>query len=154
MDMLGTVHKWKPNVTDMIWRCLGTAIAMPNTMETRAQEPWSDYSWFFTDRASKSNQQNIQKKDQTKAGHERGPNEVPNEVKNYPGQTLTQILELEDFRLQLTVAVEYAHPKTKKTNTELSKERVEYAHPKTKQKKNTEVTQMVIKWYHEKYQFT
>ena len=62
MDMLGTVHKWKPNVTDMIWRCLGTAIAMPNTMETRAQEPWSDYSWFFTDRASKSNQQNIQKK--------------------------------------------------------------------------------------------
>jgi len=76
---------------------------------------------------------------------ERGPNEVQNEVKNYPGQTLTQILELEDFRLQLTVAVEYAHPKTKKTNTELSKERVEYAHPKTKQKKNTEVTQMVIK---------
>ena len=42
------------------------------------------------------------------------------------------------------VAVEYAHPKTKKTNTELSKERVEYAHPKTK-KTNTEVTQMVIK---------
>ena len=79
---------------------------------------------------------------------ERGPNEVPNEVKNYPGQTLTQILELEDFRLQLTVVVEYAHPKTKKTNTELSKERVEYAHPKTK-KTNTEVTQMVIKWYHE-----
>ena len=76
MDMLGTVHKWKPNVTDMIWRCLGTAIAMPNTMETRAQEPWSDYSWFFTDRASKSNQQNILKKDQTKAGHERGQNEV------------------------------------------------------------------------------
>ena len=75
---------------------------------------------------------------------ERGPNEVPNEVKNYPGQTLTQILELEDFRLQLTVAVEYAHPKTKKTHTELSKERVEYAHPKTK-KTNTEVTQMVIK---------
>jgi hypothetical protein len=75
---------------------------------------------------------------------ERGPNEVPNEVKNYPGQTLTQILELEDFWLQLTVAVEYAHPKTKKTNTELSKERVEYAHPKTK-KTNTEVTQMVIK---------
>ena len=62
MDILGTVHKWKPNVTDMIWRCLGTAIAMPNTMETRAQEPWSDYSWFFTDRASKSNQQNILKK--------------------------------------------------------------------------------------------
>ena len=93
---------------------------MPNTMETRAQEPWSDYSWFFTDRASKSNQQNIQKKDQTKAGHERGPNEVPNEVKNYPGQTLTQILELEDFRLQQTVAVEYAHPKTKKTNTEVT----------------------------------
>ena len=60
------------------------------------------------------------KKDQTKAGHERGPNEVPNEVKNYPGQTLTQILELEDFRLQLTVAVEYAHPKTKKTNTEVT----------------------------------
>ena len=76
MDMLGTVHKWKPNVTDMIWRCLGTAIAMPNTMETRAQEPWSDYSWFFTDRASKSNQPNILKKDQTKAGHERGQNEV------------------------------------------------------------------------------
>ena len=66
------------------------------------------------DRASKSNQQNILKKDQTKAGHERGQNEVPNEVKNYPGQTLTQILELEDFRLQLTVVVEYAHPKTKK----------------------------------------
>ena len=76
MDMLGTVHKWKPNVTDMIWRCLGTAIAMPNTMETRAQEPWSDYSCFFPDRASKSNQQNILKKDQTKAGHERGQNEV------------------------------------------------------------------------------
>ena len=67
---------------------------------------------------------------------ERGPNEVPNEVKNYPGQTLTQILELEDFRLQLAVVVEYAQPKTKKTNTELSKERVEYAHPKTK-KTNT-----------------
>ena len=138
MDMLGTVHKWKPNVTDMIWRCLGTAIAMPNTMETRAQEPWSDYSWFFTDRASKSNQQNILKKKNkgwSRTRSERGPNEVQNEVKNYPGQTLTQILELEDFRLQLTVAVEYAHPKIKKTNTELSKERVEYAHPKTKQKK-------------------
>ena len=76
-----------------------------------------------------------------------------NEVKNYPGQALTQILDLEDFRLQLTVVVEYAHPKTEKTNTELSKERVEYAHPKTK-KTNTEVTQMVIKWYHEIYQFT
>ena len=51
-----------------------------------------------------------------------------------PGTDPYQILELEDFRLQQTVAVEYAHPKTKKTNTE--------------------VTQMVIKWYHEIYQFT
>ena len=120
---------------------------MPNTMETRAQEPWSDYSWFFTDRASKSNQQNIQKKTKQRL--------VTNEVRTrsergtkrgqkLPGTDPYQILELEDFRLQLTVAVEYAHPKTKKTNTELSKERVEYAHPKTK-KTNTEVTQMVIK---------
>ena len=78
----------------------------------------------------------------------RGSNEVPNEVKNYPGQTLTQILELEDFRLQLTVA----QPVTLTSIVEiecraqvrLSKERVEYAHPKTK-KTNTELTQMVLK---------
>ena len=109
MDMLGTVHKWKPNVTDMIWRCLGTAIAMPNTMETRAQEPWSDYRLqlvFHGQGKQKQSAKHAKKrpnKGWSRTRSERGPNEVPNEVKNYPGQTLTQILELEDFRLQLTV---------------------------------------------------
>ena len=65
-----------------------------------------------------------------------------------PGTDPYQILELEDFRLQLTVA----QPVTLTSIVEIecraqarfSKERVEYAHPKTK-KTNTELTQMVIK---------
>ena len=98
---------------------------MPNTMETRAQEPWSDYSCFFSGQGKQKQSTKHTKKRPNKGWSrtrsERGPNQVPNEVKNYPGQTLTQILELEDFRLQQTVAVEYAHPKTKKTNTEVPK---------------------------------
>ena len=61
------------------------------------------------------------KKNQTKAGHERGPNEVPNEVKNYPGQTLTQMFESwpmlidKEPRKKKEHRMAHTHPRAKTT---------------------------------------
>ena len=120
-------------------------------METRAQEPWSDYSWFFTDRASKSNQQNIQKKDQTKAGHERGQNEV--RTRSERGTKRGQKLPGTDpypnpgagrFSASASSCSGIRSSKNEK-NKYRTKQRARGIRSSKNEKTNTEVTQMVIK---------